>query len=127
MSKVRICTTIDFTIASQKGTKQMTREELAKFDGKEGRKAYVAVSGNIYDFSESKMWVDGNHQDAHLAGCDLTEELKVAPHVRAVIERFPVVGKLEEAAPATKSSGGMTVGIILIGIVIALVAFFALK
>ena len=73
----------------------MTLQELAQFDGKDGRKAYVAVNGTVYDLSESERWQNGNHEDAHQAGVDLTEDLKAAPHVRSVIERFPVVGKID--------------------------------
>ena len=80
----------------------MTKEELAKFDGRDGQPVYVAVSNTIYDLSESSYWKDGNHLDSHRAGQDLTEELKKAPHVRAVVERFPVVGRLEVAAPEKK-------------------------
>lgn len=101
----------------------MTSEELRNFDGRDGRKAFVAVNGNIYDFTDSSMWQNGDHQGAHQAGCDLTEELKKAPHVRAVIERFPVVGKLEEKAPETAKNNGsgkkLLVGIIVV-IVIAI-------
>ena len=78
----------------------MNTAELAKCDGRDGRPAYVAVSGTLYDVSASDRWKDGNHEGVHQAGQDLTEALKSAPHVRAVIERFPVVGKLELAAPA---------------------------
>jgi len=69
----------------------MTREELAQCDGREGRKAYVAVNGKVYDFSGSRLWAQGDHQGAHQAGRDLTAELAQAPHVRALVERFPVV------------------------------------
>jgi len=82
----------------------MTIEELQQHDGRDGRKAYVAVNGKIYDVSTSPLWQEGNHQDAHQAGSDLTEELKAAPHVRSVIERFPVVGDLTEAVPAPTTS-----------------------
>lgn len=84
----------------------MTREELSFFDGREGRKAYVAVSGNIYDFTGSDHWQNGDHEGAHQAGRDLTEELKTAPHVRAVIERFPVVDTLEESAEQADRKSG---------------------
>ena len=80
----------------------MTREELAGHDGREGRRAYVAVNGKIYDFTGSRFWPAGDHARQHRAGCDLSAELAQAPHVRAVIERFPVVGDLVEALPATK-------------------------
>jgi predicted heme/steroid binding protein len=85
----------------------MTTEELSRYDGKAGRKAYVAVNGKIYDVTASPLWTDGDHQDLHLAGGDLTEELKSAPHVRAVIDRYPVVGHLEEPAPPKKKKWGI--------------------
>lgn len=84
----------------------MTNSELAGFDGRDGRPAYVAVSGTVYDVTASPMWKGGDHQGAHQAGSDLTEALKGAPHVRAVVERFPVVGRLEEAPPSKAASHG---------------------
>ena len=102
----------------------MTREKLAEFDGREGRKAYVAVNGNIYDFTGSNLWQDGAHQAAHQAGRDLTDELKSAPHVRAVIERFPVIDKLEETAPEPekKSGKGLLIGIAVTIIAVVIIA-----
>ena len=85
----------------------MTKEELAKFDGRDGRKAYVAVNEKVYDVSGSSLWPGGDHQGMHQAGADLTEELKSAPHVRAVVERFPVVGHLEEPEPPKKKKWGI--------------------
>ncbi|MEA3545749.1 MAG: cytochrome b5 domain-containing protein [Thermodesulfobacteriota bacterium] len=73
----------------------MTPEELAEFDGRDGRSAYIAVNGTIYDVSHSQHWKNGDHEGAHQAGYDLTEELKTAPHVRTVVESFPVVGKIK--------------------------------
>ena len=106
----------------------MTRKELADFDGREGRKAYGAVNGTIYDFTESPLWKNGDHQGAHQAGQDLTEELKDAPHVRAVIERFPVVGRLEDAVPEASSSGsGKAVFFVVGAIALAIIAFFVFR
>ncbi|BCA78651.1 cytochrome b5 domain-containing protein [Desulfuromonas sp. AOP6] len=105
----------------------MTREELAKFDGREGRKAYGAVNGKIYDFSSSKMWQGGNHQELHQAGHDLTDELKSAPHVRAVIERFPVVGQLEEPGSEAGSGGSKAIFGIIAAVVILVVLFLVLR
>ncbi len=87
----------------------MTRAELAACDGREGRRAWVAVNGRVYDFTDSPLWRGGDHQGAHRAGCDLTEELRSAPHVRAVIERFPVVGELtgEAGTPAPARGKGL--------------------
>ncbi len=99
----------------------MTIEELARFDGHEGRAAYVAVNGIIYDLSSSQLWQAGQHQEKHQAGQDLTEELKSAPHLRTVVERFPVVGKIEYKKSETKKKES---GIPLLSIII--MAFVAL-
>jgi len=82
----------------------MTPEELATFDGREGRRAYVAVNGKVYDVTDSPRWQGGRHEGAHQAGGDLTEELKAAPHVRSVVERFQVVAILEEAPAHVESA-----------------------
>lgn len=102
----------------------MTKSELARHDGREGRPAYIAVSGTIYDVSASPLWKDGDHQGSHHAGGDLTEELKSAPHVRAVIERFPVVGRLEEEAPQKVASHGKGLIIAIITAAILMLAVF---
>jgi predicted heme/steroid binding protein len=87
----------------------MTREELAGYDGREGRRAYVAVSGKIYDLTGSPMWPGGSHAGLHQAGEDLTAALAKAPHVRAVVERFPVAGDLVEPVVAKKAPWGRLV------------------
>ena len=77
----------------------MTLEELADFDGKDGRPAYVAVDGVIYDVSSSSAWADGVHAPCNLdamAGKDLSETLRQAPsNMRSLLARMPVVGRLE--------------------------------
>ncbi len=75
---------------------ELTLEELAQYDGKEGRKAYVAVDGVIYDFTDSDMWGEGEHNGFE-AGKDLTDGIKESsPHGLAVLERMPIVGNLVE-------------------------------
>lgn len=76
--------------------KVFTIDELEKFDGKEGRKAYVACNGKVYDLTASDMWEGGEHSGIHEAGIDLTEEMDNAPHGNEVMESFPVVGVLKE-------------------------------
>jgi predicted heme/steroid binding protein len=76
----------------------MTHKELATFDGKNGRATYVAVGGIIYDVSSSSRWKEGTHEKMHLAGTDLTEALATAPHIKTVLERFPVVDQLQNEA-----------------------------
>jgi len=75
----------------------LTMEELAQFDGKEGRPAYVAVEGKIYNVSESRLWKGGSHVRKHHAGSDLTDALKQAPHSEEKITSMPLVGKIMES------------------------------
>jgi predicted heme/steroid binding protein len=103
----------------------MTLQELAQFDGMEGRKAYVAVNGTIYDLTESERWQNGNHEGAHQAGVDLTEAIKAAPHVRSVIEKFPVVGNVEQDPLAPKKNWSLG-GTLLVAAVIAAVVLYML-
>jgi len=74
-----------------------TKEELAAFDGKEGKPAYVAWNGSVYDVSDSVMWENGEHIDEHAAGNDLTQEIEdLSPHGTELLEAFPVVGTLSD-------------------------------
>ena len=106
----------------------MNLAELAEHDGRDGRRAYIAVNGTVYDVTDSPRWEEGLHPPDHQAGKDLTEELAKAPHVRTVIERFPVIGSLEEEATAqtTSGSGKVTLGIIIAAIILAVVIFLVL-
>ena len=70
-----------------------TAEELAAFDGKDGKAAYVAFNGKVYDVTGSDMWEAGEHEDEHSAGVDLTDDMDFAPHNDAVFENFPLVGR----------------------------------
>ena len=73
--------------------KDFTAEELATFDGKDGRAVYVAYEGLVYDLSDSPMWTGGDHEGMHAAGHDLTAEQEDAPHDVHVTD-FPKVGRL---------------------------------
>lgn len=77
----------------------LTPEQLKKYNGKNGQPAYVAVDGQIYDVSSSSMWPEGEHFTCYLdalAGKDLTEALKDAPHTKSNLDPFPIVGRLIE-------------------------------
>lgn len=69
-------------------------DELAEYDGKEGRPGYFAFGGKIYDASASRLWKNGVHMGRHNAGQDLTEALKLAPHGSEKITALPEVGRL---------------------------------
>lgn len=86
-----------------KTKKDLTLEELQRFDGKEERPAYVAYKGVIYEVTNSKLWKGGAHARKHLAGFDLTDVLKTAPHGEDKISSMPVAGKLVEARGKTSN------------------------
>jgi predicted heme/steroid binding protein len=69
-------------------------QELAKYNGKNGVKAYIAYKGKVYDVSDSFLWKDGNHEALHYAGMDLTEVIEQAPHGGYVLEKFPIIGTI---------------------------------
>ena len=76
--------------------KIFTLDELKQYNGKDGKPAYVAVDGIVYDVSASDKWKNGDHNGFE-AGNDLTDEIKnVSPHGVKMLDRVPVVGKLAE-------------------------------
>ena len=81
--------------------KDFSIEALDAFDGKEGRPAYIAYKGAVYDVTPSKLWKDGSHLRKHSAGNDLTEILKTAPHGEEKILSMKRVGELKSADEAT--------------------------
>jgi predicted heme/steroid binding protein/uncharacterized membrane protein len=77
-----------------RGKKDMTLNDLSAFDGKEGRPAYFAYDGRVFDATRSQLWRDGSHVGRHLAGFDLTDFLKLAPHGEEKVASMPSVGNL---------------------------------
>jgi predicted heme/steroid binding protein len=75
-------------------TKKITRQELTTNNGKNGKPAYLAYKGKVYDVSQSSFWIDGDHLGMHEAGKDLTEELEMAPHREENFQRVKLVGDL---------------------------------
>lgn len=73
----------------------MDKDELKKHDGRDGRPAYVAYKGKVFDVSASAKWKDGGHMGRHKAGEDLTDFIAMAPHGEDVLKRFQEAGALE--------------------------------
>ena len=77
--------------------KTFTLEELAAYDGKEGRPSYVAVNGTVYDLSAKIPWTGGAHFGLQ-AGNDLTKQFMGCHRgMTSMLEQLPKVGVLESS------------------------------
>jgi predicted heme/steroid binding protein len=81
------------TFLSQEPRK-ITQAELAQNNGQNGKPAYLAYKGKVYDVSESAFWLYGDHMGSHQAGKDLTQEMELAPHTDMTLQRVKEVGVL---------------------------------
>lgn len=81
------------TLAQETKNRTFTPKELLLYNGTNGRPAYVAVEGKVYDVSKSQFWENGHHE-IHHSGFDLTDELQRAPHGKEVLRNMPEVGVL---------------------------------
>ena len=72
--------------------KPFSAQDLAQFDGRDGRPAYIAFMGMVYDVSESPLWKNGDHQELHRAGTELSRALARAPHGAGILGKFKAVG-----------------------------------
>lgn len=74
-----------------------TLEELAQYDGQDGRAAYIAVDGIVYDVSDIPQWADGMHAGRFAAGKDYSEEIRSeSPHGTSMLSRATEVGVLAD-------------------------------
>jgi predicted heme/steroid binding protein len=80
------------------GTEQeprgFTLEELAYYDGSNGKPAYVAVKGNVYDLSSVVRWAGGKHFGMQ-AGKDLSIPFMGCHQgIMDRLNKLPIVGVL---------------------------------
>ena len=68
-------TTDLLTIPALGAEPHYTETELRRFDGQQGRPAYIAYAGIVYDVTHSALWRGGMHKNLHYAGLDLTLSL----------------------------------------------------
>jgi len=76
------------------GGRLFTLEELSQYDGSDGKEAYVAVSGVVYDVSGIIAWAGGTHFGLS-AGKELTTAFEDC-HQGSVelLEKIPRIGIL---------------------------------
>lgn len=70
-----------------------TKEELAKFNGRNGNPAYVAVNGMVYDVTNNAAWGAATHFGL-FAGNDVTAQFSSCHAEQPILEKLPVVGKM---------------------------------
>lgn len=70
---------------------------LSGFDGRDGRPAYIAYGGKVYDVSGIKLWKGGMHMK-HNAGQDLSQALAKAPHGEEKLEALKVAGSFDPSS-----------------------------
>lgn len=76
------------------GLRQFTIEELSQYDGSNGRPAYVAVNGIVYDVSLEATWGGGTHFGMY-SGHDLTAQFNGCHGGRIeILEKLPQIGLL---------------------------------
>ncbi|SEF88186.1 Predicted heme/steroid binding protein [Caloramator fervidus] len=75
--------------------KEFTLDELSQFDGRDGRPAYVAINGVVYDVTFNEAWAGGSHFGL-LAGKDLTEEFNKCHDLNKLL-KLEIVGKIKES------------------------------
>lgn len=84
--------------------RRFTIEELTQYNGQNGKPAYVAIKGIVYDVTNAKLWQGGSHSpigDKNMAGKDLTAELAKAPashQNQGFWDKLPKVGVLESTS-----------------------------
>lgn len=75
--------------------KEFTIDELAQYDGSNGRPAYVAIHGIVYDVSLEATWGGGTHFGIY-AGRDLTVQFNRCHGNRPeILQSLPQVGILK--------------------------------
>ena len=73
-----------------------TLEEVSKYDGKDGRPAYVVIDGTVYDVTGNEYWKDGQHFGVK-AGTVLTDSF-YSSHLKnpEILKKLRVVGVIKE-------------------------------
>lgn len=88
--------TTDNSSDEEDGMLRLTLSQLSQYDGIDGRRAFIAVDGLIYEVTNSSHWRNGTHihNSNARAGRDLSVIIGSAWHGRSVLANIPVVGTL---------------------------------
>lgn len=73
--------------------KKFTLKELAFYDGSNGKPAYVAVNGKVYEVTNEATWGGATHFGL-VAGKDYSKEFNSCHENSSILEKLPLVGEL---------------------------------
>ncbi|MGL4572959.1 MAG: cytochrome b5 domain-containing protein [Clostridium sp.] len=83
-------------IEAKSRMREFTLEELSKYDGKDGKLAYVAVNGSVYDVTGVVGFSEGQHFGIK-AGTDGTNSFNQCHgKQKDILKKLRVVGVLKE-------------------------------
>lgn len=74
--------------------KEFTLDELSQYDGKNGKPAYVAIEGIVYDIS-NELDIREVKNIRIIAGKDLTEQFNFYHRIDQIINKSPRIGVLD--------------------------------
>lgn len=84
---------IELPQQNQHNQRDFTLQELAKYNGKDGNPAYLAVNGVVYDVTNIASWAAASHFGL-TAGKDLTSEFSSCHAGQPILNKLKVAGKL---------------------------------
>jgi predicted heme/steroid binding protein len=67
---------------------------LAYYDGTNGKPAWIAVYGNLYDVTNETAWKNGVHRGLHLGGKDASSAFDSSPHSQSLLNSLTHIGYL---------------------------------
>ena len=76
--------------------KKLTLDEVSKYDGKDGRPAYVVIEGTVYDVTGNAYWKDGQHFGTEAGGVVTNTFYSCHAKSMQVLKKLQVVGVLAE-------------------------------
>ncbi len=83
------------TTPQASGSSNISAAELAKNNGKNGAKCWVAVNGKVYNATGNRSWVNGVHTQSNgqaVCGGDMSSVIGDSPHGTSVLSELPVIG-----------------------------------
>jgi len=82
-------------LLNQNNLPVFNKEELAKFNGKNGMRAYIAVNRVVYDVTNNAAWAAASHFGLK-AGYELTNQFANCHQGQsAILQKLKVVGRYE--------------------------------